>query len=497
MEILTTIAKFLNAPLIAMLSLAGFTVPTTDEYTALVESAYEQSVVEPVLGGDVANTVAGFETSLASSITSNDTQMTLVSFETDDDGVFLTVGKQYTFTIDEGSASREFVIGTASTSNRIVSMTRGISVVDGVTSVAGNKKVHRRGASVKITNFQLVTITNIFNDQETIPSPLRYESGVATTSLTNSQHLASKAYVDYVAFNGAGVVDATASAKGVVELATQTEMASSTSVGSSGPLVLRSTYSTSSAPTSAGYVPVTKSDGNIDEGFLPTTFAQPHSFSATTTITSTSSLLVGGMPVFQIGMNRRIASTTGTSTFNVPSGIKKLWVEVIGGGGNGGGCAAGGSNASGGGGGGAGGYAQEIVNVSGTSTIAYHVGYREGAGTQTTRFGSGANIFLQATGGSSGAESLLGQGGSASGGDINIGGQHGIAGAQDESNANGGSVFGGNGGSTMYGAGGYGTNSNADGRPGTGFGAGGGGGGCDNATQLGGAGVSGAIIIRW
>ena len=277
MEILSFIAKFLNAPLIAMLALAGFHVPTATEYSALVQDVrMAQETQEQNLGTAVANTVAGFETSLASSLTNSDTQMTLVSFTTDD-GTDLEAGKTYAFTIDEGSASREFVIGTATSSNVIENLTRGISVVDGATEVTANKKSHRRGASVKITNFQLVTITNILNDTATIPSPLRYASEVATTSFSNAQHLTSKAYVDYVAFNGAGVIDATESARGVVELATQLEMASSTSAGSSGPLALQSKYSTTTGGVSGHWIPVTGNDGTISTDFIPVSITQAYS----------------------------------------------------------------------------------------------------------------------------------------------------------------------------------------------------------------------------
>jgi hypothetical protein len=48
---------------------------------------------------------------------------------------------------------------------------------------------------------------------------LVYDDAVATTSLTQEQHLVSKAYVDYVAFNGAGVVDGSILSKGVLQLA--------------------------------------------------------------------------------------------------------------------------------------------------------------------------------------------------------------------------------------------------------------------------------------
>lgn len=400
MEILSLIAKFLLAPSIFLLSLAGYTVPQTDDYVSLVQNA--QMADEQSLGTTIANTVAGFETSLASSLTDSDTQMTLVSFTTDD-GVDLTVGKQYAFTIDEGSASREFVIGTASSSNRIVNMIRGISVVDGATEVEANKKPHRRGASVKITNFQLVAITNILNDTATIPSPIRYASDVATTSIANAQHLASKAYVDYVAFNGAGVINASEVAKGVVELATQLEMASSTANGAVGPLVLQARYATSTGGATGHWAVITNSVGKIAESFFASTFANNYTFSGSNTFSGTTTFTGN-----TVGIGTASTSVfTSSGTYTKSARLKYIIVEGVGGGGD-----SNGSTNSGGGGG----YFKKLIlasNLSATTSVTVGA---NGATGGSTIFGSHAT----GTGGTASA------GGTATGGDINISGGAGI-----------------------------------------------------------------------
>lgn len=222
------------------------------------------------------------------------------------------------------------------------------------------------------------------------------------------------------------------------------------------------------------------------------TFSQSNTFTSTTTFTSTSTTFIGSFPAYQIGLNSFISSTTGTSTFAIPSGIKKLWVEVQGAGGDGGSCTAGASNSSGGGGGGAGGYSQEVVDVSGTTSVQYYLG------TDRTTFGTPGFAFLEGKGGSAGAETTPGTGGTASGGDINISGSTGSGGAIDIANNSGGDPMGGTGASSPFGGEGGGAGgANVAGAAATGFGSGGGGASCSNGSANGGTGALGILIIRW
>jgi hypothetical protein len=147
---------------------------------------------EPLaLGATVPTAVAIFQTSLASSILSTDTSMTLVS-ATDADGN--TLSGTYAFTLDEGTASQEFVVGSC-TGTSCTGLTRGLSVTTGTTSVTANKKPHRRGASVKITDApQLLIVSNILRGIDTLPAKLTYAS--APSFATTSNDLASTAWVN-------------------------------------------------------------------------------------------------------------------------------------------------------------------------------------------------------------------------------------------------------------------------------------------------------------
>jgi hypothetical protein len=228
----------------------------------------------------------------------------------------------------------------------------------------------------------------------------------------------------------------------------------------------------------------------FDQNLIDSSVYVPTTFTATTTFTGTTT--VYGFNPTAIGNGIYVASTTGMSTFTVPSGVKKLFVQLVGGGGNGGGSSAGSGFA--GSGGGSGGYSQEYIDVSGTSSIVYYVG----AATEETRFGPSSAVYLRATGGTTAANDSP-QGGApgvGSGGDLNLNGNGGEAGGLVNGvGASGpGSYFGG-GASSIPKSG----SSCQNGQNGS-HGAGGGGSSNDDSgtsCPSGGAGGTGLIIISW
>ena len=418
---------------------------------------------EPQLGASepVPTTIAFFETTLASAISGSATSFTLTS-ATDKDGTTLA-SSTYAFVIDEGSSNEEIVIADC-TGTACTNASRGVSVRTGNTEVTALKKSHRRGASVKMTDAPILPL---------VARILRGEGTVDFTPTTGG-NLVTKTYVDALAL-GTTTVAATESDDGIAELATQTEMASSTYLGGSGsPLVLQSRYATSTAPTSGHVIPVTGSDGNLDSGFVG-------NFSSTTDLT------IGSTPILSIGKYVWASTSVGTSTWSVPSGIKKIKVTVVGAGGSGG-LSNTGTPGSGGSGGGAGGVAIEWLNVSATSVIQYHIA---NANTiDTTYFGTYGSPYLSATAGTTGAENgSPTAGGTGTGGDLNFsGGRGGGGGTISEMGGDGGnSIFGGGGGA---GAGSGADNGGAAGACGAG-----GGGGADGGS--GGAGAVGCIIIEY
>ena len=456
----------------------------------------------PNLGGTFVTPEvrALFTTSLASKITSTDTSMTLVS-ATDKDGNTLA-SSTYGFIIDEGTSVEEFVLADC-TGTTCTNMTRGVSVSTGTTSVSTLKFEHRRGASVKITTApSLVFAMNVLKGKQNLENVIRYDSSVATTTIDNdNRNLVNYELLAYTAFNGAGVIDASATQKGVVELATQVETASSTSNGSAGVLVIpasnaTSTYNDATAPLR---VVVTQNNGKIDQNFLPSTSVSTSSLAQF----ATSSINIGAFSAWDGFFKQRVViTTTGTTTFARPSGVNKVWVEVIGGGGKGGGASVGGSTAAAGGAAGAGGYAQEIVDLSATSSVQVYVApaVTSGNGDRTT-FGTIGFQFLSASGGTAGTdEGAGGLGGIGTGGDINMRGGSGQEGHAESSVRQWPGTVGG---SSFYGSGGkggecFGSGVSSAGGAGNNYGGGGGGGCADNSTSAsGGDGAQGIIIIRW
>lgn len=132
--------------------------------------------------------IADFETQLATAVAVGGTSFTLTS-ATDDDGVALPSGLYY-FTVDNGSNQKEYLSGTLSgtTVSSVVSVSR-----QGV-ETSGAVRAHRVGASVIISDWATY-----------------------------------KKYIDGATVAGASDADATT--KGVVEIATQSEVDAKTATG--------------------------------------------------------------------------------------------------------------------------------------------------------------------------------------------------------------------------------------------------------------------------
>ena len=202
-----------------------------------------------------------FETTLQDTITSSANAMTLIT-GTDKDGSALsgTIG----FIIDEGSASEEFVLGSV-TGTAVTSMTRGISVADGTTEVAGLKKAHRKGASIKITNHPLlIRLYRVINGDDAFPDnpqTLGDSSQLASSAApTADADICNKKYADDLAI--AGAPNATTTVKGISEIATDAELAAGTGTGGTGASTV-ATGSSFNETAAAGKVPVGDSGGKI------------------------------------------------------------------------------------------------------------------------------------------------------------------------------------------------------------------------------------------
>lgn len=436
------------------------------------------------VGVDLPEAPALFETSLAAPISSTATTIPLSS-------IIVRGGEELAnyncFTIDEGSSQAEFVCGTISTSTTsLINAARGVSAKDGFTENAALQFSHRRGASVKVTDFPIIQLLRSQNNgDEAFENVLKYASGVVPSG---ANELADVGYVlsvvtgGTVSFDGLTVgatAGETVSAGQVVYFKTSDQqwylvdsdtsatytgvllgMAQGAGVDDgaiSGGVLLNgvdanltgltagSEYYISSiagqATTTVGAISlgIAKSTTELifDSTFknVPSltgnnTFSGDNTFTGTSTFTGTVTG-VGAMPT--------ILEFTSSGTWTKDPGLRYIVVEGVGAGGGGGG-----SSSSGGGTGaltgGSGGYFKKIIaaaDLASTVTVTIGTGGTGGtAGTGgtggtggTTSFGSHAS----STGGTGGSnnETAFGVGGTASGGDININGNDGISGGTD------------------------------------------------------------------
>ena len=151
------------------------------------------------LGNSVPVPYAVFETYLATGISNSDTSMTLAN-GTDNGGNIL---KGYIcFTVDQGTASQEFICGTAS-STAITALQRGINTFGGTSTVATLQFSHRRGADVKITDWPILgIITNKITGVDGFDSALTYTTHPCTAG-SASNTICDKNYSDSLANQGA------------------------------------------------------------------------------------------------------------------------------------------------------------------------------------------------------------------------------------------------------------------------------------------------------
>lgn len=249
----------------------------------------------PALGAtfQIPSTVALFETSLASKISPTATSMSLVN-SLDITGTSLA-SSTYGFIIDEGTVSQEMVSADC-TGTVCTNMSRGLSPITGTTTVTALEHEHRRGASVKITNGPILLILNrLAQGVDVYPNVLGYKSTVSCSVSSSNKAICPKDYID--AQVSAGAADANLTTKGLVEIATQLEAASSTTLGATGAYIAIGAYSatdTRNAATAPSRVLMSNMLGYLSQAWidLSASFAWTgaHTFASTVGITGTTTL---------------------------------------------------------------------------------------------------------------------------------------------------------------------------------------------------------------
>lgn len=235
-------------------------------------------------------------------------------------------------TIEPGHSTRqEFISFTGLTQNAdgtatLSGVSRGLSPVPPYTASSTQQKAHSGGSQFVISNSPPCFYEGYasLSQDEAVTGLWSFNSYLPTTSITatTSNQFTNKSYVDGVALVSAPVSDETT--KGVVELGTQIEMASSTILGSTlAPLVLQSKYSTSSPYTTGLFIPITRNDGKLNPNFIATTSNDIYNWAGLSTFTGGLTSLIGdtklgstSIPFLNIGVitSTSTAATTATST---------------------------------------------------------------------------------------------------------------------------------------------------------------------------------------
>ena len=230
-------------------------------------------------------------------------------------------GDKGCITIQSGNTSgkQEFASFTGLTQNSdgtatLSGVSRGLERYEPFSASTTLQTAHAGGSQVVVGNSPPCFYENYTasTQSETITGQWTFsdlpESSLAATT---SSQFTNKAYVDATA--NAGAATSTETNGGIVELATQLEMASSTDNGATQPTVVQSKYGTStpSGTSYSGlYFPVTKNNGKLSQLFLDLTESFTFSggllntasstFTATTTIlansTTTRPLILNGIP---------------------------------------------------------------------------------------------------------------------------------------------------------------------------------------------------------
>lgn len=239
-------------------------------------------VPQASLGSQLPSSPALIDTYLASGIGTADTSMTLASGATVD-GIALS--GYMCFTIDVNTPTLEYVCGQAS-STSITGMLRGIGFSNPNTTSSALAFTHRRFASVQATDYPtLQLIVRQLTGIDSISSTALFYA--SHPSITSAQQIPDKQYVDSVATSGAANADFLT--KGIVQLATTSQLLTGSSTGSTGANLAVGSFAVNQSST-ANKIPIANASGQIDPAYYQSsvnTFTAANNFNGTTTVSST------------------------------------------------------------------------------------------------------------------------------------------------------------------------------------------------------------------
>lgn len=354
-------------------------------------------------------------------VAASDTSITLKSFTLPGTGTAITManfGDVGYGTLEPGTNRREFISWTGVTQNgdgsaTLTGVTRGLQPIAPYTADSSYQFGHAGNSLFRITNAPKFydELTGKDNDETvtgtwTFTNPQYPRMDAATPAPTDDEQLATKKYVDDTAF--AGAPDASQIAKGVVEIATDAELASGAAAGSGDTTADLVAHAASFNETAAaGKVPVAESTGRLGEDWIGLADAGDIVYTDGTDLqrlpigTASQLLAVNGAanaPEWVDGPATDVQIFTSSGTWTKPANISTVRVVCIGAGGSGGSGRRGASDSQrrGGTGGGGGAVAEAVFNaddLGATETITVATATTGGAAvtSNNTNGNAGAN----------------------------------------------------------------------------------------------------------
>ena len=326
--ILKYLSKLLVAPLVFMLSLAGYSVAPQQ----IVEQKVPIAPSAPLFGD--FNPTGGGSYRLQSSVTGTATSLTLASFKEPVSNIpytmtYLNSTIEYATIEPQNNTTKEFVSFTGIAQNgdgtaTITGLTRGLAFSYPYTASTTLQQSHPGQSLFILSNPP--QLTNQYankNNSDSISGLWSFATPpLLNSSATNTLQAASIAYVNGVAINGAGT--STENAMGIVQLPTNAQVASGVASSTTGaPFALPVRLATSSPVGSGGYVPVTGSTGKISPYQIATSSVDVpfgYSFTASTTFMGTTTIAANSTTTAPLILNgiKYSFNPTGGATSTVP-----------------------------------------------------------------------------------------------------------------------------------------------------------------------------------
>lgn len=267
--------------------------PLSPQMQAAIQAYVSESMQGPIVG--TTQPIAGTTYLLAGSgVSQTGTSITLSSFTLPQNGYKIpdsALSDTFYITLEPGSPTKQEIVScTIDTQNAngtatFTGCTRGLSPIPDYTASTSLRFSHGGGTQVIFSNppqfyadFAQLQNSNTFSGAVTFTNSPTL-TNACTVGSANSA-ICSKAYVDSVAVAGAS--NANETTKGIGELATGVEAASSTSLGSTAARLLLPASLASSSPwsTSTSTLVMTRLDGKINPLFIATSSGETYNWGA-------------------------------------------------------------------------------------------------------------------------------------------------------------------------------------------------------------------------